>query len=128
MNADKPETQVDRKERDVRLDNSTIVICVGFLVVFVSALADVLKFGSSVGFGWQQLIGCVIGGVLLVIGALIGAATLMVFGVITGLVAVLADLLHFGSSAGFGWQQLAGVIAGMLLTVVGVCIRLRRDR
>ena len=40
----------------------------GTLLVFVSALADAIGLGDGDGFGWKQLIGLIVGLVLLLVG------------------------------------------------------------
>jgi hypothetical protein len=45
-----------------------IVMIVGILVVFISALADPLGLGRHPGFGWIQGVGVVIGALAIAVG------------------------------------------------------------
>ena len=48
------------------------------------------------------------------------AKTLMIVGILTVLVAALADPLGLGRSPGFGWRQALGVVVGALVVAGGV--------
>ena len=48
------------------------------------------------------------------------AKTLMIVGILTVLVAALADPLGLGRSPGFGWRQTLGVVVGALVVAGGV--------
>ena len=101
-------------------NRAAILLCVGLFVLVISAAADWLAFGSSEGFGWKQLLGLGMAGILLLIGALVRIPTLSVIGLFIGLLSVLADWLGFGNAEGFGWQQMAGCALGAALMALGL--------
>jgi hypothetical protein len=89
-------------------------------VLVTSAAADWFAFGSSEGFGWKQLLGLGLAGILLLIGALVRIPALSVIGLFIGLLTVLADWLGFGNAEGFGRQQMAGCALGAALMALGL--------
>ena len=101
---------------------AALLVCVGAFVLLISVLADVLAFGSTLGFGFQQLGAVLVAGVLVVLGAVLRISTISVIGIATGLIAVLADWLAFGSSPGFGAQQISGSFIGAMLICVGLVL------
>ena len=52
---------------------------------------------------------------------------LLVLGVALAVVSVLADTLGLGGAPGFGYKQIAGLAAGVVIAAVGLS-RLRRER
>ena len=105
-----------------------ILISVGLFVFAVSSLADFLKFGSGEGFGWKQEAGLALAGMLALTGSFVGVLMLIVIGIVIGTLTLLADLLAFGSNAGFGIQQLLGSLFGLAVTVTGLRIVSRTSR
>ncbi len=106
---------------------AAVVIAVGIYVLSISALADFLEFGSSAGFGLVQRAGLIVAGIILLLGAIAKAPTLLTIGFITAVLDVLADWLAFGSSEGFGWQQRTGTALGLAMILGGVAVfRYRR--
>ena len=106
--------------RQQRVNFSAVILCVGLIVLVLSLSADVLAFGNSEGFGWQQRTGWAIGAALFLIGAIVRVGTLVVIGLFAGTLALLADWLAFGSGQGFGRQQFAGVLLGIAVSVLGL--------
>jgi hypothetical protein len=104
--------------RERRLNVPVALMTVGLIVLVMSVFADVLAFGSSKGFGWQQWSGVALAGVLILAGAIMQIPTLLLIGLITGGVTVLADWLGFGSAEGFGWQQQLGSALGVAMIVL----------
>jgi uncharacterized membrane protein len=45
-----------------------VLIIIGVILALVSVLADVIGIGNKAGFGWQQLLGTVVGIVVLLVG------------------------------------------------------------
>ena len=88
------------------------------IAVLMSVFADVLGFGSAGGFGWQQWSGIALAGVLTLAGAIMQIPTLLLIGLITGALTVLADWLGFGNVKGFGWQQMLGSAVGVAVIAV----------
>ena len=108
--------------RERELNFPVALITVGLIILLMSTFADVLAFGSSAGFGWQQWSGIALAGVLALAGAIMQIPTLLLIGLITGAVTVLADWLAFGSAEGFGWQQMLGSALGAALIAVALTI------
>ena len=121
--ADAEERSVSRQASG--LNHAVVLVVVGLTVLVMSTFADVLKFGEMKGFGkWQQLgVLLAAGGVLL--GAMTSTSTVLVLGLITGVVALLADWLEFGNAGGFGGQQILGCALGAGLVAVGIFMGLR---
>ena len=105
------------------LDRAAILMSVCLFVLAVSALADVLAFGSHAGFGWRQGLGLGFAGVLVLTGAMMRISTLFAIGLIVGLLTLLADWLGFGDAPGFGWQQTLGSLLGAALIAMGLLVR-----
>jgi len=103
-------------------NRAAILLCVGLFVLVISAAADWLAFGSSEGFGWQQLLGLGLAGILLLIGAVVRIPTLSVIGLFIGLLTVLADWLGLGNAPGFGWHQVSGSLLGAALIAAGLVV------
>ncbi len=118
--ADVEDNVVPPRER--RLDVPVVVTTTGLLVLVVSVLADPLGFGSSEGFGWQQWTGVAVAAILTLTGAIIQIPMLLVVGLHTGGVTILADWLGLGSAEGFGWQQILGSALGVLLIAIGLLV------
>jgi hypothetical protein len=57
-----------------------------------------------------------LGGILVAVGAVLVVLSL------------LADPIGIGTSDGFGWQQILGVLVGALATLVGLAVVALRDR
>jgi len=51
-------------------------------------------------------------------------AILLVAGVLLLLISATADSLGIGGSAGMGWKQVAGIVVGVAVAVIGM-VRLR---
>lgn len=96
------------------------MLAIGLFVFTVSALADLLQFGNSEGFGWQQGAGLILAAVLAMMGSLFGVLALVVIGVVIGLLTLLADFFSFGSHPEFGVQQILGSFVGAILMLVGL--------
>lgn len=99
------------------VDRAAVLAVMGVLVLIISIFADRLGFGRSPGFDWKQEAGVVLAALLLLTGALIRVPTLSVCGLLAGGVTILADRIGFGDSPGFGWQQVAGSVLGVVLLV-----------
>jgi hypothetical protein len=55
------------------------------------------------------------------------AAVVLVVGVLMFLIAAAADGIGLGGAPGFGWKQIVGVAAGVLMAAVGI-VGLRSSR
>lgn len=104
-----------------------ILVALGLFVFGVSALADLLQFGSSDGFGWRQGAGLILAGLLALMGSVVGVLVLVVIGAIIGVLTLLADFLAFGSNAGFGIQQQIGVLMGSMILLAGLRVMRREE-
>lgn len=117
--------EADAPARERGLNHAAILLSVGVIVLLLSLLADVLKFGQEKGFGWKQQSGILVGGILVLSAALLRIPTLLVIGLVAAALSTLADHLGFGSGEGFGSHQILGVAAGILLIVAGLLMRRR---
>jgi len=106
--------------RMTRSEIGGVLIGVGLFAFSVSAFADVLQFGTSEGFGWQQDVGLALAAMLTLTGSLFGVLMLVVIGVFIGSVTLLADFLAFGSHPGFGTQQMIGSAIGAVILAAGL--------
>lgn len=110
------------------LDHAAVAICAGLIVMLLSIFADVLRFGQASGFGWKQDVGMVLGAFTVFLGMLFRIPTVLVVGLQAIALSVLADWLDFGHGEGFGGQQMLGTALGVLITVFGIALALRRGR
>lgn len=106
--------------RDSVLDHCAISISVGLFVLVLSVFADGLGFGNTAVFGWKQILGIGVAGVLILAGAVMRVPTMLIVGLIFGVLALLADWLGFGNSEGFGRHQITGTFAGFVFIVAGL--------
>ncbi len=113
--------------RTRRLNFGAVLAAVGLMLLVISLLADVLAFGDAEGFGWQQLSGVALAGILVLVGAVMRIPTLLVAGLIGVVMTILADWLAFGSAEGFGWRQILGCVVGLILVVSGVSLARRQE-
>ena len=51
---------------------------------------------------------------------------LLVVGIVVLLLALLADVIRIGGGAAFGPRQIAGTVAGAIVTVVGLVLTLKK--
>jgi hypothetical protein len=51
----------------------TIVALIGAVGLIISALADPIGVGQAEGFGWLQILGCILGGVVILLGLAMAA-------------------------------------------------------
>jgi hypothetical protein len=51
---------------------------------------------------------------------------LLVVGIVVLLLSLLADVLGVGTRAGFGYYQIAGVVVGAIVAVVGLVLTLKK--
>lgn len=116
----------DRPRTKQRAAVASVLATVGLFVLALSLFADIISVGDSAGFGWQQRSGMMVAGIILLLGAVTRTLTLVIVGVITVTLDLLADGLEFGSSPGFGWQQQTGVLVGLGLIFVGLMFTRRR--
>jgi hypothetical protein len=112
--------EISSARRDPSLNYSTILISVGLVVLCLSAMADWLAFGDSSGFGWKQYMGVLLAGVLILTASIVRISTLMVIGLLTATLTMLADLFQFGHERGFGWHQTIGVVFGIVMVAAGM--------
>lgn len=116
--ADQEDTSAASLKRT--LNPGAVLAAVGLMMLLISLLADVLAFGGSEGFGWRQLLGVALAGVMVLIGAAMWIPTLLAVGLIGLVMTILADWLAFGSADGFGWQQALGCLVGVGLAFGGL--------
>ena len=113
--------------RESELNHAAILTSVGVVVVLLSALADYLGFGSAGEFGWKQNSGIVLAIILMSIAAVMRVPTILVIGLLTGVITALADWTEFGSSPGFGIRQMLGVLLGIVLIALGCVVGRKQD-
>jgi len=112
--------------RDRILNLAAVLLVVGLFVLMISLFADALALGRHEGFGWQQLAGLALAGVLTLTAAVMRTPTLLVIGLMMGSSIILADSLGFGSDEDFGMQQIAGLLLGLLLIGAGWLVARRK--
>ena len=112
--------EIARTRPQPSLNYSAILISVGLVVLILSACADWLAFGDSSGFGWKQDTGVLLAVVLILIASIVRISTLMVIGLLTAMLTILADLFQFGHDKGFGSHQIIGVVLGLVMIVAGI--------
>lgn len=122
------EFQVDHPTGRRRSGFAAMVITFGAMTTLISLFADPLAMGDGETFGWQQKTGLIVAGILVLLGAVMRAQTLLMLGVFLGVLDLLADWLHLGSQPGFGIQQLTGTLVGMGIILVGVFVARARRR
>lgn len=121
------EAQADLPHAEPGLNFSALLISVGLFVLAISVFAEVLGFGSDEGFGWQQLVGLTVAGVLVLSGATIRIPTIVAIGLMIGGITILADYMDIGGKEGFGYKQIIGAALGGLLALAGVLFGRRRQ-
>lgn len=109
-----------------RVELGAVMAGMGAFVVAVSLSAQLLAFGSSAGFGWRQMAGLVVAGMLVLVAALFRSLTLVAIGVMIGLMCLEGDRLAFASAAHALWQRLIAAAAGMVLLLVGAVLTRRK--
>lgn|GEM_PF-1330306 len=114
-------------EGEHRLSDAAALITAGTFILVLSLLADWLQLGGTEGFGYQQIGGVIVGGVLLLLGAIVRAPILLVFGLIIGVMSLLADRFPVGAAEGFGSNQIVGTLLGLVSIAAGV-LSARRKR
>ncbi len=105
--------------RHRRLNYSTILVCLGTLVLIASLFADWIDVGDA-DFAMKQEVGILAAGVLVVMAALLRIPVLLVIGLFVGAVALLAGVLARGHQEGFGWFQTLGAMLGLILIAAAV--------
>ena len=108
-----------------RLSFGSMLIAAGVLIVIVAATGDYIGIRGSSGFGWYQALGICLGALCVLIGALLGVDVIAIFGTIIFGLAACSDLLGIAGVPGIGWKQNLAIFAGVVLTTVGVILRLR---
>jgi len=116
------DAQADRPRSQRHRGAAGMIGAVGLIALLLSVFADRLKLGSSVGFGWWQNLGVVVGAALLILGAATRAPALLIIGLIACVLAVLADWFALGSAEGFGILQIAGTSLGLVLVATAIWI------
>lgn len=114
------------QEEEVFLDGTAILVVIGLYILLISAFADEVAFGGHAGFGWKQIAGTLIGVILVGAGAATRIPTLVLIGLITGSLTIVADWVGYGSHPGFGFQQQIGSILGLGMMLYGLIRAWRR--
>lgn len=109
----------DLASRRNRVGDAAVFIVLGVVVLGMSVLADAVRLGATDGFGKQQWGALLAGGLLLLLGAVTRARTLLVLGCVTVILAALADLLALGGASGYGVHQMLGSLLGVALILAG---------
>ncbi|MEE9293586.1 MAG: LPXTG cell wall anchor domain-containing protein [Phycisphaerae bacterium] len=111
-----------------RTGDAVTLIVFGLIVLVLSVLADFLPLGGEEGFGWRQRQGVVIGGILVLLGAIVRARAILLIGIMMTVLSMLADWLAFGRAEGFGSQQMLGSAMGVAVVALGLWLARRRNR
>jgi len=112
--------EIARAQREPSLNYSAILISVGLVILMISSFADWLSFGDASGFGWKQYTGVLLAAVLILTASIVRISTLMVIGLLTAMLTMLADYFQFGHDKGFGTHQIIGVVMGIVMIVAGI--------
>ena len=105
-----------------RRGQGSILILMGSFVAILSLFADWFAFGRSAGFGWRQMMGMGLAGLIFLLGAIIRVPALIITGAAMGMLTLLADQLGFGSNPGFGWHQRIGTVIGLTMILAGLLV------
>jgi hypothetical protein len=103
-----------------RLNRAAVFLTIGVMTLVLSAVADELKFGLREGFGHRQVAGLLIGGGMVIMGAVTRATTLQAIGMFATALTLLADGIRLGGQPGFGAHQMLGCAVGVALIVYGL--------
>ena len=95
----------------------------GVAICLVAALGDFLHIAGNAGFGWQQRTGILIGIILVLLAAILRIDILGIAGAILLCLSALADVIHVGQSAGFGWKQEGCMFAAIAVISIGLYLR-----
>jgi hypothetical protein len=109
-----------------RLSIASMLVFAGLLLVALGIAVDQVGYHGSEGFGWKQTSSLVLGVFFVVLGALLHADLLAILGTVVFLVAVSADVYGPLGSPGFGWRQIAVILAGAVLIALGLYRRKQR--
>ncbi len=110
-----------------------VLLVVGVVLMFVSLMADRLGIGGAPVFGYWQSLGSVAGGFVVAAGFYLASDNrkltgilLLAGGVILFVVSLIADKIGLGASASFGYDQIIGVVAGIVAAAVGFVLFSRK--
>lgn len=124
---DTPPRQRDPWSRQ-HMSFASLLMVAGVFIVIVAAMGDYLGIRGVSGFGWYQSMGICIGAFFVLLGAMLRADVVAVFGTIVFGLAACSDLLGIKGAEGIGWKQNLAIAAGVVLTAVGVILRVRALR
>ncbi len=110
-----------------------VLLVAGFVLMFVSLMADRIGIGGTPGFGYWQSLGSVAGGFVTAAGFYLASGNrkltgilLLAGGVVLLIASLTADVIGLGVSAGFGYNQVIGAVAGIAAAVVGFVLSSRK--
>jgi|GEM_PF-1128469 len=104
----------------LRLRPAAVLIAAGGLLALSGVFFDGLGLHGSRGVGWLQGSGLVLGGLMVVVGALLRADLIAVVGTVLFGLALLADVCGVVGQPGFGWRQGSLIGAGVVLMLIGL--------
>ena len=107
-----------------RLGFGDLLIVAGAFFMVLGITADLFDYKGSIGFGWVQQAGLLIGILGIVVGALLRIDLLALGGTILLAGAMLADIYGTLGSPGIGLHQVALILIG----IIGILIGLLRRR
>ncbi len=110
-----------------------VLLVVGILLMALSFTADRIGIGGTPGFGYRQGLGSVIGAFVAAAGFYFASGNrkltgilLLAGGVILLIASLIADMIGIGGHAGFGYNQIIGIVAGVIAAAVGFILFLRK--
>lgn len=118
--------QAGRRRWERRIGAGSLLVFLGVLVVLLAASADFLGISGRTGFGWQQKLGVLLGGVCVLLGALFRMEPLALVGCILVPTAVFADRIGVGRAYGIGERQKLVLIVAAAVMALGLLIRRQR--
>ena len=110
-----------------------VLLVIGIVLMIVSLAADRIGIGSTPVFGYWQSLGSVVGGFVTAIGFYLASGNrkltgilLLIGGAILLIGSLTADMIGLGTSAGFGYDQIIGAMAGIVAAVAGFVLFSRK--
>jgi hypothetical protein len=102
-----------------KLSFRAVLLLAGGVLALLGALADVFGHHGAAGFGCYQLAAVSVGGLFVVIGALLRIDLLVLPGAILFALGVLADAFGRVGTPGLGWRQQTLIVLGAVLLLLG---------
>ncbi len=113
----------DRKPVCGRLNFGSMEIFVGLLMIALGIGGDYLGISGSIGFGWYQQLGVVLGVLFLALGTIFQIEFIFFSGTVIFVLSAFADVFSLSGQGGIGWKQQLVVFAGLATMLLGLWLR-----